>query len=155
ARAQERFEHEQAEYQQKTDKREAQKKAGQKPRGSEPKPPQPRPKAKDQVNLTDEESRIMPVSGGGFEQCYNAQASVDTDTMLVVSEHMSQAPNDKKEIEPALKKLWSLPQELGAAEDFLANTGYVTKYSIGERSYTLKDIHHRRCFIETIFIPSI
>ena len=35
----------------------------------------PRPKT-DQVNLTDEESRIMPVSGGGFEQCYNAQAGV-------------------------------------------------------------------------------
>jgi hypothetical protein len=28
---------------------------------------------KDQINLTDEESRIMPVAGGGFEQCYNAQ----------------------------------------------------------------------------------
>lgn len=130
ARAQERFEREQAEYQQKTDKREAQKKAGQKPRGSEPKPPQPGPKAKDQVNLTDEESRIMPVSGGGFEQCYNAQASVDTDTMLVVSEHMSQAPNDKKEIEPALKKLGSLPQELGAAEDFLADTGYFSTANV-------------------------
>ena len=111
ARAQERFEREQAEYQQKTDKRAAQKKAGQKPRGSESKPPQPGPKAKDQVNLTDEESRIMPVSGGGFEQCYNAQASVDTDTMLVVSEHMSQAPNDK-------------------AEDFLADTGYFSTANV-------------------------
>ncbi|OYW00031.1 MAG: hypothetical protein B7Z58_16865, partial [Acidiphilium sp. 37-64-53] len=30
----------------------------------------------DQVNLTDEESRIMPVAGNGFEQCYNAQAVV-------------------------------------------------------------------------------
>ena len=37
------------------------------------------------MNLTDDESRIMPVSGGGFEQCYNAQAGVDTETMLVVS----------------------------------------------------------------------
>ena len=27
----------------------------------------------------------MPVAGGGFEQCYNAQAAVDTDTMLVVA----------------------------------------------------------------------
>jgi hypothetical protein len=32
----------------------------------------------DQINLTDQESRIMPVAGGGFEQCYNAQA-VETD----------------------------------------------------------------------------
>jgi hypothetical protein len=45
--------------------------------------PTPEPKDKDQVNLTDEESRIMPISGGGFEQGYNAQASVDNETMLV------------------------------------------------------------------------
>ena len=41
----------------------------------------------DQVNLTDEQSRIMPVPGGGFEQCYNAQA--------VVAD-VVQAPNDKQ-----------------------------------------------------------
>jgi hypothetical protein len=38
-------------------------------------PPQAGPKSTDQVNLTDEESRIMPVSGGSFEQSYNAQAT--------------------------------------------------------------------------------
>ena len=37
----------------------------------------------------------MPVSGGGFEQSYNAQASVDTQTMLVLTAHVSQACNDK------------------------------------------------------------
>lgn len=47
---------------------------GKKPRGREPKPQQAGPRNTDPVNLTDEESRIMPVSGGGFEQCYNAQA---------------------------------------------------------------------------------
>jgi transposase len=51
-------------------KRDAQRAAGKKPRGKEPVPPTPGPRDKDQVNLTDEESRIMPVSGGGFEQCY-------------------------------------------------------------------------------------
>jgi hypothetical protein len=28
----------------------------------------------DQAKLTDEDSRIMKVAGGGFDQCYNAQA---------------------------------------------------------------------------------
>ena len=28
--------------------------------------------AKDQINLTDEDSRIMPVAGGGFDQCYTS-----------------------------------------------------------------------------------
>ena len=123
-RAQERFEREQAEYQQKQTKRQAQRDTGKKPRGREPKPPLPGPRDKDQINLTDEESRIMPVSGGGFDQCYNAQASVDTDTMLVVSTHMTQATNDKQQIEPALTKLSTLPEELGKVTDLLADTGY-------------------------------
>ena len=47
------------------------------------------------MNLTDEESRIMPVSGGGFEQCYYAQAGADTETMLVISTHMTQTTNNR------------------------------------------------------------
>jgi hypothetical protein len=123
-RAQERFEREQADYQQKEDKRQAQRDAGKKPRGQNPKPPEPGPRDKDQVNLTDEESRIMPISGGGFEQCYNAQASVDVESMLVVSTHMTQATNDKQEITSALEELKALPDKLGKIEDLLADTGY-------------------------------
>lgn len=90
-RAVERHQLEQQEYEVKTANRQAQREAGNKPRGPEPKPPQAGPKSTDQVNLTDEESRIMPVSGGGFEQSYNAQAGVDTQTMLAVTAHVSQA----------------------------------------------------------------
>ena len=61
------------------------------------------------ARTADEESRIMPISGGGFEQCYNAQASVDTEAMLVLATHVSQASNDKKEIVPALQKTVELP----------------------------------------------
>ena len=129
-RAQERFEREQAEYQQKQAKRQSQRDVGKKPRGREPKTPLPGPRDKDQVNLTDEESRIMPVSGGGFEQCYNAQASVDTDTMLVVSTHVTQATNDKQQIEPSLTKLSTLPEELGKVTDLLADTGYFSSDNV-------------------------
>jgi hypothetical protein len=45
-----------------------QRKSGKKPGGKPPKPPTAGPKAQDQLNLTDEQSRIMPVAGGGFEQ---------------------------------------------------------------------------------------
>jgi hypothetical protein len=129
-RAKERFDREQAEYQRKEAKRQAQRDAGKKPKGREPKPPQPGPKAKDQVNLTDEESRIMPVSGGGFEQCYNAQASVDTETMLVMSTHVTQATNDKQQIEPVLQKLDVLPDALGTVTDLLADTGYFSANNV-------------------------
>ncbi len=44
-------------------------------------PPEPGPRDKDQVNLTDDERLIKyHVPGGGFDQCYNAQASVDVDS---------------------------------------------------------------------------
>ena len=88
------------------------------------------PKARDQVNLTDEESRIMPTSGGGFEQCYNAQATVDTQTMMVLIPHVTQAPNDKREITPVLDKIQALPEALGRVEVLLGDTGFFSAANV-------------------------
>ena len=75
ARAQTRYEREKAEYEAKLRERAAKEKTrGRKLGGKKPQAPKAGPKAKDQVNFTDGESRIMPVSGGGFEQAYNAHA---------------------------------------------------------------------------------
>ena len=123
-RAAERQAGEQAEYEAKVAKRQAQRKRGNKPRGRPPKPPQGGIRDQDQINLTDEESRIMPVSGGGFEQCYNAQALVDNDSFLIVAAHVTQNANDKKELEPALAALQALPESLGRAQELLADSGY-------------------------------
>jgi hypothetical protein len=62
-RAAQRHEQEQKEYEEKAAERRAKSEAiGKKPGGREPKPPTPGPRKNDQVNLTDEESRIMPSS---------------------------------------------------------------------------------------------
>ena len=66
----------------------------------------------------------MPSSGKGFEQAYNAQASVDTEMMLIVTSHVSQATNDKKEIKPTLDKLNALPDEAGSVDTLIADAGY-------------------------------
>jgi transposase len=130
-RAQERFEREQAEFEDKQAKREARaKETGKKPRGKPPQPPTPGPQAKDQVNLTDEESRIMPSSSGGFEQAYNAQAGVDVQTYLIVARHVTQHTNDKQEVEPALEAIAKLPKALGEAENLLADTGYFSEANV-------------------------
>ena len=84
----------------------------------------------DQINLTDEESRIMPVSGGGFEQCYNAQAGVDADTMLVVATTLTQAPNDKQQVQPILKVLQAQEVKLGTATTLIADTGYCSENNV-------------------------
>jgi len=132
ARAAERYEAEKAEYDQKVARREKEaKQRGRKPGGKEPKPPKGGVRDQDQINLTDEESRIMPVSGGGFEQAYNAQAVVDTQSLLIVAEHVSQECNDKRQIEPALQGLAELPKELGRVEELLADHGYYSAKNVG------------------------
>jgi hypothetical protein len=73
---------------------------------------------------------MMPVSGGGFDQCYNAQASVDIESMLIVGQHLSQNTNDRLEITPALKALAALPKSLGALETLLADTGYFSETNV-------------------------
>ena len=131
ARAKERFERDQAEHQAKLAARDAKTAAtGKKPGGKPPQPPVEGPLPTDQVNLTDEESRIMPVAGGGFEQCYNAQAVVAADSLLVVATDVVQAPNDKQQLHPMLNKLAALPASLGAAETLLADNGYFSAASV-------------------------
>ena len=131
ARAKERYERELAEHEAKLAARKAREKAtGKKPGGRPPAPPVEGPLPGDQVNLTDEESRIMPVSGGGFEQCYNAQAVVAEGCMLVVANGVVQAPNDKQQLEPMLAKTSALPEELGKAETMLADAGYFSEANV-------------------------
>jgi hypothetical protein len=131
ARAKERFAHEQAEYDAKMAAREAKTAAtGKKPGGRPPTPPVAEPGPADQVNLTDEESRIMPVPGGGFEQCYNAQAAVAAGSLLVVATDVVQASNDKQQVVPMLAKLDNLPDELGAIDTLLADTGYFSEANV-------------------------
>lgn len=131
ARAKERFEGEQAEYEAKTAARAAKEAAtGKKPRGKAPKPPESGPRANDQINLTDDESRIMKVAGGGFEQCYNAQAVVDTESMLVLATHVTQATNDKEQVEPMVEKMQANPEGLNQPETWLADTGYYSAKNV-------------------------
>lgn len=142
ARAKARFEREQADYQAKLAAREEkQKKTGKKLGGRPPKPPTAGPKARDQINLTDEESRIMPVSGGGFEQAYNAQTAVDTDSMLVMTPAVTQACNDKEQVEPMLEQLAALPDSLGNADILLADTGYFSATNVAACEQTGLDPH--------------
>lgn len=131
ARAKARYEREQAEYQAKLRARkEKTKETGRKPGGRPPQPPTADPGPKDQVNLTDEDSRIMPVAGGGFEQAYNAQAAVAAGSLLVVTADVVQAANDKQQIEPVLEELGRLPEELGKAETLLADSGYFSEANV-------------------------
>jgi transposase len=131
ARARERFEREQAAYAAQLAARAAKTEAtGKKPGGKPPQPPVEGPLPTDQVNLTDEASRIMPVAGGGFEQCYNAQAVVAADSLLVIATHVVQAANDKQQLAPMLAKVTALPDALGEVGSLLADNGYFSAANV-------------------------
>ena len=130
-RAQERHAAEQAEYEAKLKRRQEREAAtGKKAGGKPPKEPEAGPKDKDQVNFTDEESRIMPGANGEFIQGFNAQAMVEHDSHMVVGNHVSQAANDKQEVEPALNELDKVADELGKPEALVADAGYHSKDNV-------------------------
>lgn len=82
------------------------------------------PKEKDQRNFTDPESRIMR-KGAGFEQCYNAQAAVDKNNQIILAAYVTQACNDKQQLEPLAERTL---QEVGVLPDRgLADAGYFSE----------------------------
>ena len=129
-RAKERHKQEFQEYDEKIKKREAKEKlTGKKTGGKKPQLPKSKePNPKDQVNLTDEESRIMPISGGGYMQAYNAQASVEHDSRLIVHQHVTQNVNDKKEVLPTLQWFKDNPALMPSA--ILADAGYYSDENV-------------------------
>lgn len=128
-RAKERDSEAEAAYEEKKARRDALRAEGSKPRGNDPHPPKTGPKDKDQVNLTDEESRIMPTANG-FVQGFNAQAAVDTETMLVMATHVTQDVNDKRQLQPMLDQLAELPEALGVVDTLLADNGYFSRDNV-------------------------
>lgn len=98
-------------------------------KGKKPKPPSETPSDKDQVNLTDHDSRLMQKNGASpCEQSYNAQVAVDADgSMLVVGAHVSQCASDANELLPSVA---SIDESLGTPTAVLADSGYVNREAL-------------------------
>ena len=128
SRHEEKLARERREYEEKVARRQAQRAEGKKPRGREPKEPSSEVDGKAQYNFTDPESRIMK-SGTGkhFEQSYNAQAAVEVESMLIVSNTLSDQPNDKQELLPVLDEAES--NGFGVTK-VLADTGYYSEANV-------------------------
>jgi len=131
ARAAERDAREKADFDAKMKAREEKTaRTGKTPGGTPPTPPDPGVHPTDQINLTDADSRIMPATGKGFEQSYNAQAAVDTESMLIVATGMAQVATDKQQVEPMLDALAELPDELGRVKHLLGDNGYFSATNV-------------------------
>jgi Transposase DDE domain len=85
------------------------------------------PKGKDQYNFTDPDSRIMP-SSEGFVQAYNAQAVVEPNFQLIVGQAVTQATNDKQQVQPMVE---ATEQQSGQRpEELLADSGYCSEKNL-------------------------
>jgi hypothetical protein len=97
ARAQARYEAEQADYEAKMKAR------AEKAAKSGRKPPTAGPGDKEQYNFTDPESPIMKnANNGGFDQHYNTQMVVDHDSRLIVGNWLCDHTNDKQAALPTI-----------------------------------------------------
>ena len=79
------------------------------------------PENKDQYNFTDPESRIMP-GADGIVQAYNAQAAVEPTMQLIVGQLVTQASNDKQQMQPLVEAIGKQSQQRPQA--VLADNGY-------------------------------
>jgi transposase len=86
-----------------------------------------KPQDKDQYNFTDPESRIMK-GADGFVQGYNAQAAVEPERGLIVGQMVTQAANDKEQLEPMVKVIEE--QSGQRPEAILADSGYCSEENL-------------------------
>ena len=129
ARARERAAAERPAYAAKQAEREAKKQRGEKVRGRALQPPCETPQSKDQFNFTDAESRIMKCGNGEhFEQAYNAQASVETDSRLIVGARVTDQPNDKEQLAPNVAAIPTVV--VGAVGAVLADNGFYSEGAV-------------------------
>lgn len=119
------YEHEKEEYDRKEkEKEDDEKKNGKKRGGRRPKEPENKVNDKAQVNFTDSESRIMKYGNSqNFEQSYNLQAAVDTESMLIVGTYPTQKGTDRQELKNAIE---SIPEEVEKEDQVfsVSDTGY-------------------------------
>lgn len=128
AREAERQAQEQAEHEEVlADRKRIEQSNGKKLKSSPPERPKKGVRPKAQLNLTDPDSRIMP-SAEGFVQGYNAQAAVDTESLLIVGAALSQKPTDRRLLKPMLQTLSALP--VGKPTDIIADAGYFSELNV-------------------------
>jgi transposase len=82
---------------------------------------QAKPADKDQYNFTDPESRIMK-GADGFVQGYNTQAAVEPELGLIVGQRVTEAANDKEQLQPMVEAIEV--QSGQRPQAILADSGY-------------------------------
>jgi hypothetical protein len=72
-------------------------------------------------------------NGQHFEQSYNAQAAVEVNSLLIMGERVSQAPNDKQELMPTVQ---AIPPEAGSVDAVLTDSGFYSEGAVKQIEQT-------------------
>ena len=97
-----------------------------------------KPEDKAQRNFTDPDSRIMRDGATkSFEQSYNCQAVVASETQVILAEQVTQEANDKQQVKPLVEEMKvnlekRVPQELSADAGYFSedNVSYLEEQKI-------------------------
>ena len=119
------------------------------------------PRSDAQDNFTDPDSRIMPTSGGGFEQCYNAQAAVDEGSQLILAadliNHTSEAAMLLPMVDQLERNTGSRPQVLLADTNYASDAGFTHLENMGLTAYVAlgKEGGRRDRFAHAARVPAM
>ena len=80
-----------------------------------------------QYNFTDPESRIMK-GADGFVQAYNAQIGVEPDLQLIVGQQVTQAANDKQQMQPLVEVMQEQSGQKPA--EVVSDSGYCSEANL-------------------------
>ena len=70
----------------------------------------------------------MPLGGkGAFGQAYNAQAGVEIESGLIVTQRVIKAPNDKKEL---AANVAAIKSSVGSVATVLVDSGFLSEEAI-------------------------
>jgi transposase len=98
-------------------------------KGKKIKPPKEHPDADKQINLTDADSQLMRKNTrSSYEQCYNAQATVDADgSQLVLNPRVTRCASDRNEL---VANIEGIPETVGKPEAVLADSAYACEEQV-------------------------
>jgi len=83
-----------------------------------------------EVNITDPEAHLMKTNNGGYDVCYNAQLSVDSDKQIIVAAELTNKGGDNHQLVPMYEKTVEMsigekPEEVSADSGYFSGENYL------------------------------
>jgi transposase len=104
------------------------------PIGDAPRKMSAQPQPKDRINLSDPQSALLPLKGGGYGQAYNAQLATSGQACgLIVAAQVCTQSNDRQQVLPMSRQI----KTAVPAEEIVVDRGYDHPRQIEEAERTL------------------